>query len=225
TNNQGQFTINAALPQGHYTVEYSFIGRTTLTREIDLTADRNVTLPAVTLAETAVALQEVVVTGPGAASERRALGNAVASVGAEQINRSPGTSSVGIALQGKIPGALITTANGQPGGAVTIRLRGNNSILGTAEPLVVVDGVIVDNATDALLSLSSNNTRGGSAMSNRLSDISPDDVERIEVLRGAAAAALYGSRAKNGVIQVFTKRGQQGAPVVRWGTQMEVSST
>ena len=225
SDNQGRFTISAAVPAGRYTIEYSFIGRSTVTSDVNLGAERNVTLPAVTLEETALQLQEVVVTGPGAASERRALGNAVATVGAAQINRSPGTSSVGIALQGKIPGALITTANGQPGGAVTIRLRGNNSILGTAEPLVVVDGVIVDNATDALLSLSSNNTRGGSAMSNRLSDISPDDVERIEVLRGAAAAALYGSRAKNGVIQVITKRGVQGVARVSWGTQLEVSST
>lgn len=225
TDTQGRYTIPAALPAGRYTIEYSFIGRATATREVTLADTREVTVPAVTLEETALALTELVVTGPGAASERRALGNAVASVSGEEINRSPATSSVGVALQGKVTGALISVGNGQPGGPITIRLRGNNSILGTAEPIVVVDGVIIDNTTDALIGLSTNATRGGAGMSSRLSDFSPDDVERIEVLKGASAAALYGSRAKNGVIQIFTKRGQSGAPRISWSTEFEVSET
>jgi TonB-dependent starch-binding outer membrane protein SusC len=225
TDAQGRYTIPAALAQGRYTIEYSFIGRATVTRDVTLATAREVTVPAVTLQESALELEELVVTGPGAASERRALGNAVASVTGEEINRAPATSSVGVALQGKVTGALISVANGQPGGPITIRLRGNNSILGTAEPIVVVDGVIIDNTTDALIGLSTNATRGGAGMSSRLSDFSPDDVERIEVLKGASAAALYGSRAKNGVIQIFTKRGTSGAARVSWSTEFEVSET
>jgi TonB-dependent starch-binding outer membrane protein SusC len=221
---QGRYTIPAALSAGRYTLEYSFIGRATVTRLVVLADARDVTVPTVTLEESALELSELVVTGPGAASERRALGNAVASISGEEINRSPATSSVGVALQGKITGALISVGNGQPGGPITIRLRGNNSILGTAEPIVVVDGVIIDNTTDALIGLSTNATRGGAGMSSRLSDFSPDDVERIEVLKGASAAALYGSRAKNGVIQIFTKRGQSGQPRISWSTEFEVSS-
>ncbi len=219
----GRYTIDAAIPAGRYVLQYSFIGRATAPREIVLGAQRDVTVEPVILAESAVELEELVVTAPGATSERRALGNAVASVSGEAINRAPATSSVGVALQGKITGALISVGNGQPGAPVTIRLRGNNSILGTAEPLIVVDGVIIDNTTDALIGLSTNATRGGAGMSSRLSDISPDDVDRIEVLKGASAAALYGSRAKNGVIQIFTKRGQNGSPRISWGTELEVN--
>ncbi|MEO5509622.1 MAG: SusC/RagA family TonB-linked outer membrane protein [Longimicrobiales bacterium] len=219
----GRYSINAAIPAGRYVLQYSFIGRATATREIVLGVQHDVTVEPVVLAESAVELEELVVTAPGATSERRALGNAVASVSGEAINRAPATSSIGVALQGKITGALISVGNGQPGAPVTIRLRGNNSILGTAEPLIVVDGVIIDNTTDALIGLSTNATRGGAGMSSRLSDISPDDVERIEVLKGASAAALYGSRAKNGVIQIFTKRGQDGSPRITWGSELEIN--
>jgi TonB-linked SusC/RagA family outer membrane protein len=224
TDAQGRYTLTAAVPEGRHTLEFTYIGRGTITREVTLGADRNVTVAPVTLEETALQLGELVVTGPGAASERRALGNAVATVSGEEINRAPATSSVGVALQGKINGARISVGNGQPGAPITIRLRGNNSILGTAEPLIVVDGVIIDNTTDALIGLSTNATRGGAGMSSRLSDFSPDDVERIEVLKGASAAALYGSRAKNGVIQIFTKRGQSGATRLAWSTEIEASS-
>jgi TonB-linked SusC/RagA family outer membrane protein len=225
TDAQGRFTVSAALNPGRYTVEFTFIGRQTVTREVALSAERSVALGTITMAVSVVQLQEIVVSGPGAASERRALGNSVATVSGEATSRAPATGSVGVALQGKITGALVNVSNGQPGSPITIRLRGNNSILGTAEPLVVVDGVIIDNTTDALLDISTNATRGGSGMSSRLSDISPDDIERVEVLKGASAAALYGSRAKNGVLQIFTRRGQQGEARVTWGTELEINET
>lgn len=228
TNSEGRFTIEAAVPSGRYTMEFTFIGRRTATRTVTLAEERNVDVGAVALEESALQLEELVVTGPGVASERRALGNAVSTVTAEQVNRAPATASAGIAMQGKITGAVISQINGQPGGAVTIRLRGTNAILGTAEPLIVVDGVLVDNSTDALVSISSNTSganRSGGSLSNRLSDINPADIDRIEVLKGAAAAALYGSRAKNGVIQIFTKRGTQGPARFSWSSEVQVNST
>jgi TonB-linked SusC/RagA family outer membrane protein len=124
------------------------------------------------------------------------------------------------ALQGKVVGAVISQNNGQPGGGVSIRLRGTGSILGGAEPLIVVDGVIVENNSEALVSLGANANRGGAALSNSLSDIAPGDIDHIEVVKGAAAAALYGSRANNGVIQIFTKRGTSGATTVNFRTEL-----
>ncbi|MEX2110808.1 MAG: SusC/RagA family TonB-linked outer membrane protein [Gemmatimonadaceae bacterium] len=158
----------------------------------------------------AVTLNEVVVTGVAAPTTKRQLGNTIETVAGEEVARAPGITSIDQALQGRVTGAVISENSGQPGGGISIRLRGTNSILGGAEPLYVVDGVIVDNSSEALISLSGNAPRGNQALSNRMADFDPGDVDRIEVLKGAAAAALYGARANNGVIQIFTKRGQTG---------------
>jgi TonB-linked SusC/RagA family outer membrane protein len=104
-------------------------------------------------------------------------------------------------------------------------LRGTNSILGGAEPLIVIDGVLVDNTSEALIGLGANATRGNAALGNRLGDIPPGDIERVEVLKGAAAAALYGSRANNGVIQIFTRRGRTGRPAISFRSDLSSSST
>ena len=225
TNAQGAFTLTARVRPGPYTVVFSRIGAGEATRAVTLGAERAVELGAVTLTETALQLEGVVATGTGAPTERRELGNTVATVGGEAIREAPGATSVDQALQGKITGALISENSGQPGGGVSIRLRGTNSILGGAEPLIVIDGVLVDNNSDALVGLGANATRGNAALSNRLSDIPPSDIERVEVLKGAAAAALYGSRANNGVIQIFTRRGRAGSPQVSLRTELNASST
>ncbi|MDQ3516507.1 MAG: SusC/RagA family TonB-linked outer membrane protein [Gemmatimonadota bacterium] len=173
----------------------------------------------------AVTLSEVVVTGVGAPTTKRQLGNTIETVSGEQVARAPGVTSIDQALQGRVTGAVISENSGQPGGGISIRLRGTNSILGGAEPLYVVDGVLVDNSSEALVSLSGNAPRGNQALSNRMADFDPADVERIEVLKGAAAAALYGARANNGVIQIFTRRGQSGAPRVNVSTDLAWSKT
>src|SRR5678816_794240 len=118
------------------------------------------------------------------------------------------TVTVDQALQGKVPGAQITQNSGGPGGGgISVRLRGTNSFISGSDPLYIVDGVIVDNGSAQLADLGIR-----SNPQNRLADINPSDIERIEVIRGAAAAALYGSRANNGVVQIFTKRGNVGRP-------------
>ncbi|MGH7506394.1 MAG: TonB-dependent receptor plug domain-containing protein, partial [Longimicrobiales bacterium] len=225
---EGNYAISALVTPGTYTLEFDYIGRRSTTLEIELGAEPGVTVPQVELGETAVELDQIVVTAPGVATERRAVPSAVATVSGEDINRAPGVATVDQALQGKITGALISETSGQPGGGVTIRLRGPSSILGTAEPLVVIDGVIADNDTQALIGLSANVSgagRSGSSLTNRLGDIAPSDIERVEVLKGAAAAALYGSRAKNGVIQIFTRRGRQGPPTVTLTSDFAISRT
>ncbi|MBV9775137.1 MAG: TonB-dependent receptor plug domain-containing protein, partial [Gemmatimonadetes bacterium] len=219
TGTNGQFTLVARVQPGTYTLQFSSLGRGEVSRQVTLGADRGVQVGAVTLQETAVQLEGIVVTGTGAPVERRQVGNTVSTVSGEAINQSPAATSVDRALQGKVTGAVISQNSGAPGGGTTIRLRGTSSILGGADPLIVIDGVIVDNNSDALIALGSNATRQGSAVSNRLSDIAPGDIERVEVLKGAAAAALYGSRANNGVIQIFTKRGRQGTPQVSFQSE------
>ena len=223
TNEAGRFTLRARLPAGTYTLQFSQIGRGTATRQVALGAAREVTVEPVLLAAAALQLEELVVTGTGVPAERRQVGNTVATVRGEEINRAPATVSVDRALQGRIAGAVISQNSGNPGAGTTIRLRGTSSILGGADPLIVVDGIIIENNSDPLISLGSNASRQGSAVSTRLTDIAPGDIERVEVLKGAAAAALYGSRANNGVIQIFTRRGSQGEPRITYTAEYSSS--
>ncbi|MBA3405593.1 MAG: TonB-dependent receptor, partial [Gemmatimonadaceae bacterium] len=159
------------------------------------------------LRASAVNLSEVIVTGTGSATERRKLGTSVASVDSTLISRAQAVT-VDQAMQGKIPGAQISQNSGGPGGGgISVRLRGVNSFISGSDPLYIIDGVIIDNGSAQLADLG-----GRSNPQNRLADINPADIERIEVIRGAAAAALYGSRANNGVVQIFTRRGTTGKP-------------
>ncbi len=223
TDNAGRFMLTAPVQEGSYSIAFSVIGRGQQVRPITLAADRSLQLGTVELEASAVELEAIVVTGSGVSAQRKAVANTVESVSAEEIGGAPGANSIDQALQGKVTGAVITENSGQPGGGVSIRLRGTSSILGGAEPLIVVDGVILDNSNAALVSLGANAGRGSAALSNRLADLAPGDIASIEILKGAAAAALYGSRANNGVIQIFTKRGQQGEPRITFRTEASVN--
>ncbi|HEX2207747.1 MAG TPA: SusC/RagA family TonB-linked outer membrane protein [Longimicrobium sp.] len=225
TDPSGRFTLRARVPAGTYTVQFAQIGRGTVTRQVALGTAAAVAMEPVLLAGTVLQLDEVVVTGTGAPVERRQVGNTVASVSGEEVAQAPGAQTVDQALQGKIAGAQISENSGQPGGGVSIRLRGTSTIVGNAEPLIVIDGVLVENNSDALIGLGANATRGNAALTNRLADIDPADIERVEVIKGAAAAALYGSRANNGVIQIFTRRGTQGRPQINFRTEMQAVNT
>jgi TonB-dependent starch-binding outer membrane protein SusC len=204
TANSGAYSLTVVTAPGRYTLEASFIGRETATAAIDLGGSPAVSAPDLTLRERALELDAVVVTGTAGPTTRRALGNAVAVVSARDLRATPATT-IDQAMQGRVPGALITSNTGTPGGGVSIRLRGTSSITGGAEPLFIVDGVVIDNNADQQLNLGYR-----SNASNRLADLDPNDIERIEILKGAAAAALYGSRANNGVVQIFTRRGRTG---------------
>ncbi|WP_230679823.1 SusC/RagA family TonB-linked outer membrane protein [Pontibacter sp. 172403-2] len=152
-------------------------------------------------------LQEVVVTALGISREKKSLGYAAQSVGAQEITRNKQPNVLN-ALQGKVAGAVISSTGGAPGQGADIRIRGINSIdvNRSHQPLFVIDGVLVDNSTS---------TFGEGAelrgMSNRLADINPNDIESINVLKGGAATALYGLRGVNGVVVITTKSGQKGA--------------
>jgi TonB-linked SusC/RagA family outer membrane protein len=220
SDDQGQFTLRGTVAPGAHQLQVTHLGHARVILNVPLGNATAVDVGTVVMQVTAIQLNEVVVTGTGAPTERRKVGSTITSVAGDEINNAPATQSVDKALQGKVVGALISQNNGQPGGGVSIRLRGTGSILGGAEPLIVVDGVIVENNSEALVSLGANSNRGGAALSNSLSDIAPGDIDHIEVVKGAAAAALYGSRANNGVIQIFTKRGSAGAARVTYRTEL-----
>ena len=172
-------------------------------------------------------LDDVVVTALGVSREKKALGYAVSEVkGSDLIKSRGGVSNPVNALQGKVAGLQISSSSGSMGGSSKIIIRGASSLSGNNQPLFVVDGVPIEgtdyNSTEVGSSDANSTARGagGYDYGNLVQDINPDDIENISVLKGAAASALYGSRASNGVIMITTKRGQKDQ-----GLGVEYSST
>jgi TonB-linked SusC/RagA family outer membrane protein len=156
-------------------------------------------------------LEELVVTGQITSASRRNAPNAVATVTAADLDAVP-TASLEEQLQGKLPGADIWKNSGAPGGGVQVRLRGITSINASADPLYVVDGVIV---SDVAIPSNLGEVSGAADVEddpvNRIADLNPSEIETIEVLKGASASAIYGSKASNGVVIITTKKGHPGA--------------
>lgn len=197
TDFDGNYHLTAS--QGAVVV-YSFIGMTT--QEITVGAATTIN---VVMQSDATDLDEVVVTALGVKREKKALGYAMQEVKGDELLQARETNLAN-ALTGKVSGVQIIRSSNGPGGSSKIQLRGSNSITGLNQPLIVVDGVPVDNFTGA----KNNDYWNPSAdMGNGLSDINPDDIESMSVLKGASAAALYGSRAGNGVILITTKKGRK----------------
>ncbi len=211
SNSDGLFTISG-VPNGPQTLRLRRIGYIAQTRRV--TVGAGLADLSISLEVAPSSLERVVVTGSATATTVRALGTSVASVSEQEISAARSVT-VDQALQGKVAGAQITQNSGNPGGGgLSVRLRGTGSIISGSEPLYIVDGVIVDNSSDQLVDFGAR-----SNVQNRLADLDPNDIERIEIVRGAAAAALYGSRANNGVVQIFTKRGHSGSPKITLNTR------
>ena len=173
----------------------------------------------VTMEESATALNEVVITGLGTSIKRSNLANAVSTISGEELVGTTGQTTVDGALYGKLTGVNIVSSSGAPGGGVAMRLRGISSINGNNQPLFIVDGVYINNVEiPSGLRFASGANRGNEEnSSNRLADIDPNDIENIEVLKGASAAAIYGTRANAGVVIITTKRGKNGKTNFRFG--------
>lgn len=171
---------------------------------------------SVKLEEDIARLDEVIVTGLATTVKRRNLANAVATVSSKQLNGVAPAQTFDAALNGKVPGAYINANSGAPGGGISVKLRGVTSVFGNTQPLYVVDGVYMDNsATSAGLNAVTAAAAGGNAStqdnpSSRIADLRAEDIENIEILKGASAAAIYGSRAAAGVVIITTKRGRSG---------------
>jgi TonB-linked SusC/RagA family outer membrane protein len=149
-------------------------------------------------------LGEVVVTGVGLSSTAEKLGTAISTVDSSLITKSHETNVVE-ALAGKSPGVQVNSQSGDPGASAYIRIRGIKSLSGDAQPLFVVDGVPIDNTV-----MTAEDPTAGVAAPNRAADINPNDIETVTILKGAAAAAIYGARASDGVILITTKSGHAG---------------
>jgi TonB-linked SusC/RagA family outer membrane protein len=214
TDFDGEYEL-AVITQDAFTLVYRFIGFRTEERLITVTVGS--TQQDVQMRPDILGLDEIVVTGASGETERRQLGNAVATVGGDELSNG-GATDLTAALSGKVPGALIQQTSGSPAGGISVKLRGTSTINSGAEPLYIIDGVIVDNSSNELVEV------GNGGVQNRLVDINPNDIERIEIIKGAAAAAIYGSRASNGVVQIFTKRGQSGAPQITFTTSVQHNS-
>ena len=201
-NNVGRFLL-LNVPAGTHTVEAQYIGYGTSTMQVTVTAGQTATADF-SLRNEAISLEGVVVTGTAGAARRREIGNSVTQINQATIEAAP-IADVGDILQGRALGATVLDNGGQVGAGSTIRLRGNNSVTQGNSPLIYVDGIRIRNT--AYPGDPENNQAP-----NPLNDINPNDIERVEVIKGAAATTLYGTEAAGGVIQIFTKRGAAGAP-------------
>ncbi|MEZ4415905.1 MAG: SusC/RagA family TonB-linked outer membrane protein [Gemmatimonadota bacterium] len=211
TNNEGRFLI--IIPAARVTgqtvqVTASLIGWTSQSHTVTLqpgTQSLDFTLNVDPLR-----LQELVVTGAGTQRARQKLATTINTVRAEDIERAQEVNIV-TALAGKAPNVEVTSSAGDPGAGAYVRIRGANSLLGDGQPLIVVDGVPVDNS-----SYSIETNAAGTVEQNRAADINPADIESIQILKGASASAIYGSRAANGVVLITTKSGKAGTNNVQY---------
>lgn len=193
TNMDGEFTITAP---SDATLVVSFIGY--IDEEVAINGQTNL---EVTLLPDLLSLQEVVVTALGIKREKKALGYAVQDVKSEDLTQS-GDPNIATALQGKVAGVTITESGAGVGGTSRIEIRGASSLADNNQPLIVVDGVPFNSDIQSEAGI-----WGGLESSGGMADINPQDIENISVLKGPNAAALYGSRAGNGVILITTKKG------------------
>lgn len=212
SNDEGNFSLE--LPAGEQRLAVRIIGY----RSTEVTLEAGQTTVTIELARDVLNLDEIVVTGQATGVRRQNLANSVGTVSAQDLSRAP-LASFEQALQGRLAGANVQANNGAPGGGIQVQLRGTSSVIGDHRPLYVVDGVIVSNDEIAsnvhVVTVSSSNpVRGGQQDNapNRIADLNPNDIESIEVLKGASASAIYGSKATNGVVLITTKRGRVGAP-------------
>ncbi len=205
TDGSGHFRINGVSGET-VTLEIRRIGY----RPVRQTVRVGTSDSRIGLTEQSVSLDAVVVTGTAGGQAKREIGNAVSIVKAAEVTESGTINSVQQLLNGRAPGVFINPASGNVGTGARIRVRGASSPSLGNEPLIYIDGVRSNNAT----ATGPTNQGFGSAEISRVNDINPDDIESIEVIKGPAAATLYGTEASNGVIQIITKKGTVGKQ--RW---------
>jgi TonB-dependent SusC/RagA subfamily outer membrane receptor len=202
TNASGQYTI-AGVPAGPLTVRVRLVGFAPKGQRITVRDGETATADFL-LGERLTQLNEVVVTGTGGVTQRRAVGNVIETIKAEDVLAVAPARSVEQLVGARTPGLIVLPATGQVGTGAQLRVRGASSLSLSNEPLIYIDGVRMD------ANASRGQAQRGGAGASRLNDINPEDIESIEVLKGPAASTLYGTEASNGVIQIITKRGRSG---------------
>ncbi|WP_073117697.1 SusC/RagA family TonB-linked outer membrane protein [Wenyingzhuangia marina] len=207
TDFDGNYSILVSEGQ---TLVYSYLGYETKERLIGSSTTYNLTMKA-----SSTDLDEVIVVGYGS-QKKGDITSSVASMKTDLLDQRP-VAAVDQAMVGQMAGVRVVQTSGVPGQGFNVQVRGAGSISASNQPLYVIDGFPIDQQTQS--------TSGGYGSGNPLDNISPNDIESIQVLKDAAAAAIYGSRASNGVVLITTKKGKSGAPVINFNTYVGVNKT
>lgn len=215
-NASGQFLI-LNVPTGTVTVRAEIIGYATVEQQVTVAAGQ-VAQVEFRLAQSALELDAIVVTGTPGQTQRRALGNAVAQFDASAVTDVVPVPSLQEMLQGRTPGLSLISNGGGAGDGTQIRLRGSGSLNAGFEPVIYVDGVRIESGN-----------QGGSCgnqvhCTNALDFLNPNDIESVEIIKGPAAATLYGAEAAAGVVQIITKKGRAGGGV-QWSASMDAGTS
>jgi TonB-dependent SusC/RagA subfamily outer membrane receptor len=208
TDEAGRYRI-FGVPAGTHRVRAQRIGYNSANNSVSVVAGQPATSDFA-LREAALSLEAVVVTGTAAETRQREVGNATATIDARALELTPVTNAQEM-ISGRAPGVTVLSNSGQPGAGGTIRLRGTSSITQGTNPIVYVDGI-------RIYSENTRTTAGARQNTLPINDIKAEDIERIEIVKGAAATTLYGTEAANGVIQIFTKKGTSGRP--QWAAEI-----
>lgn len=221
TNASGEYTITGA-PPGSRDVSVRRIGYSRATKTVSVGSGATATVDF-SISPAASQLDAVVITGTGGAVEKRTLGNSISTINAAELTDRNTVTNVTEVLQGKTPGVTILPGSGAPGTAGEIRIRGASSLAGY-KPVVFVDGVRYNIDDLGGFTATGGGTAGlaqSSQVTSALNNLNPNDIESIEVVKGPAAATLYGAEAANGVIQIITKKGTKGVQSMKWSFRGE----
>lgn len=220
SNAAGEFLILNA-PTGAQRVRAQMIGYNAAEQSIDVTAGQTARVDF-ELSPAAIALNEIVVTGTPGATSKRTIGNAITKVNTADVVEKVANSTVAELLQGKAPGVTMLPGGGTVGTGGSIRIRGANSLAAGNDPVIYVDGVRIHSGRAGNFNAS---TYGEGQRVMALDAINPEDIESIEILKGPAAATLYGANAAGGVIQIITQKGKPGQQQLEWSAKAQVGQT
>jgi TonB-linked SusC/RagA family outer membrane protein len=212
TDARGVYRLSG-LPAGTHIIRAQQLGYGASSRQVTLGATDTVTVDF-QLRQAALSLDAVVVTGTAAEARKKEVGNAMAVISAKELENAP-VRNTQDALAGRMSGVTVLTNSGQPGAGGTIRLRGTNSVTQGNNPIIYVDGIRIYSDASPI-------SPGARQSTTAFNDIKAEDIERYEVVKGAAATTLYGTEASGGVIQIFTKKGSQAAP--EWALNVGVGA-
>lgn len=223
SNPAGEYTITG-VPTGSHTVHARLIGYGASAKPVTVTAGE----PAVVdfqLSRAAIQLDQMVVTGTAGPVAERTLGNSVTTLDVDDITSKSSMQNVTDVLQSKSPGVHLTPGSGVPGTAADIRIRGISSLSATNRPIFYIDGVRYNDASNGNFGPSGSGDGVFSQGTSALDAINPEDIQSIQIIKGPAAATLYGADAAGGVIQIITKKGSRGEQKVRWNAKAEAGGS
>jgi TonB-linked SusC/RagA family outer membrane protein len=228
-DDSGRYRI-ANVPPATYMLGVRRIGYVGATQSVSVTADQT-TVADFALEPSASTLDQIVVTGVPGSALKRTLGNSIATVDAAELTEKASNTSVTELLQAKMPGLTILPGGGSPGTGASIRIRGAGSLVASTAPVIYVDGVRIYTGAQGNFwnswrsQRSGENAYGAGQDGMALDMLKPEDIESIEMIKGPAAATLYGAEAANGVIQIITKKGERGEQRLRWSAKAATGAT